>query len=71
MFVAHLAEGHTIYCQSIELAAIKAYVRHVSSFIALFQGCDICKDNPMDKNIGKVLTMVFDEVERYKKIPNR
>jgi hypothetical protein len=71
MFAAHLAEGNSIYCRSIKLAAIKAYVRHVASFIALFQGCDIRKDNPTDKNIGKVLTMVFDEIERYKKIPDR
>jgi hypothetical protein len=71
MFAAHLAEGNSIYCRSIKLAAIKAYVRHVASFIALFQGCDIRKDNPTDKNIGKVLTTVFDEIERYEKIPDR
>jgi hypothetical protein len=53
MFVAHLAEGHTIYCQSIKLAAIKAYVRHVASFIALFQGCDIQKITQWTRTLGK------------------
>ena len=71
MYALHLASGEGITCRQLKLATIKAYVFSVATFLALFCGRDLRKDNPGDKHFGRYLAPVFRDLEKYETIPNR
>jgi hypothetical protein len=73
MYAQYLGTGSTLYCRQIKVDTIKKYIRDVARFLALFgtHERDLRKDNPTDVKLSKVLTSVFDELQRWEKVPNR
>jgi hypothetical protein len=71
MYAQHLGTGSTLFCRVIKVETIKHYVRDVASFLASLHERDLRKDNATDTKLSKVLTSVFDELQRWEKVPNR
>ena len=71
MCAVHLSTGHSIYCQQIKVKTIETYVYNVATFLSLFCGRDLCKDNPTDRHLGSHLSQVYRDLHSYESMPKR
>jgi hypothetical protein len=73
MYAQHLGTGSTLYCRQIKVETVKKYIRNVASFFAMCgkHERDLRKDNATDAKLSRILTSVFDELQRWEKAPNR
>jgi hypothetical protein len=71
MYALHLSAGHSILCRSIKVGTIEQYLLAASSFIAMFTGTDVRKDNATDQHLGSILTPVLRDLRKYEAVPDR
>ncbi len=73
LYAMHLGSGNTLLCQTIRVDTLKRYIHHVSSWLALFGEYprDFRYDNPGDSRFSKLLQAVYDELQRWEKVPDR
>jgi len=71
MFALHLSMGNSLYRRTIRLGTIKEYVNAVAAKTACYRNEDIRKDSPTDQTMGKTLSAVYKELQRWEDVPNR
>lgn len=71
MFAVHLSTSQNIHCKTLKVGTITEYINAVARLT--FQECkiDIRKDNNLDKENGKFLKPILDELKRWEDVPNR
>ena len=79
IYAAHLATGSTLFCRSIRAGTIKSYVHNVATFFTRFPRWtpdELYHNDPRyylghDTKFCKVLTSIYDECDRWDKVPDR
>ena len=70
MYAVHLSWGNSTYSKTIKAATIEQYLLAASSFLALFLGHDLLKDNPQDRTLGHLLTPILRDIKKYESVAN-
>jgi hypothetical protein len=73
IYVNHLANDNGLYCKRITANTIKGYARAAAGLMALSgdRWVDVRKDDPTSSAMGKFLTRMFKELDRYETAPQR
>jgi hypothetical protein len=72
MYAMHLATGSTLLCKAIKCSTIKEYVKAAASIMGLLgKEIDYRRENPTDKAFCPSLQAVYNELQRWERVPNR
>jgi hypothetical protein len=72
MYAMHLATGSTLLCKAIKCGTIKEYVKAAASIMGLLgKEIDYRRENPTDKAFCPSLQAVYNELQRWERVPNR